>query len=137
MISIGEILSRFNGVKESGNSQWQCQCPVHKDKTASLGVKLKENRVLINCFAGCSIEDILSATDLTFEDIMPDKRGEHHAPMNQVWNPYSVLKALKDDVLFVFLCARHMDQGKRLLDVDKNKLSEVTDRLRSAYGRCK
>ncbi len=39
-MQINEILSRFQKVYKSGNDQWQCLCPVHEDKSPSVGIKL-------------------------------------------------------------------------------------------------
>lgn len=36
----------------SGN-QYQCRCPLHNDKTASLSIRVSGGKLLWNCFAGC------------------------------------------------------------------------------------
>lgn len=137
MRGMHEILSLFNGTRKTGESQWQCKCPVHGDKTASLGIAFKDGRILINCFAGCSLESILKSVGLKFDDIMPEKNLGHHKPERHLWNPYSVLKSIRDDVGFVYMCAHHMAKGKRLLDSDYEKLKKITPELRGAYDKCK
>ena len=37
---------------------YNCRCPAHDDKKASLSVTLKEDRILLYCHAGCHMRDI-------------------------------------------------------------------------------
>ena len=61
MINKSEILARFSKVYQSGTDQYQCLCPVHNDKNASLGIKFQDDKVVMHCFAGCQTEDILKS----------------------------------------------------------------------------
>ena len=54
MLEKAEILSRFEKVYKSGEDEYQCLCPAHNDTSASLGLKFKEDKLIGNCFAGCS-----------------------------------------------------------------------------------
>jgi putative DNA primase/helicase len=38
-----------------------CRCPAHDDRNPSLSVRLGRSRLLLHCFAGCEIADILRA----------------------------------------------------------------------------
>lgn len=52
------IANAFGGAKRSGKG-WQCKCPCHDDRNASLGVlDDTQGGVIVNCFAGCKWEDI-------------------------------------------------------------------------------
>ena len=74
MIQKEQILARFEKVyaSTSDNSQYQCLCPNHNDKTASLGIKFDGDKVVINCFGGCETGDVIQAAGLNWSDIMPD-----------------------------------------------------------------
>ena len=55
---IEDLLNRFDGVRESGSGQYSCRCPAHEDKSNSLGIKQGDGgRILLNCFAGCDLND--------------------------------------------------------------------------------
>jgi len=136
MIPIPEILSRFSKVYKSGEGEYQCLCPSHDDSTASLGLKFKEDKMILNCFAGCSMESILQASGLDWGDVMPDSRDDD-AKGSMKFNPYAVLKATRNDVLFVALCASQVSNSSPLEDSDKQKLLEVTSRLRGLYNDIK
>jgi len=48
------------------------RCPAHDDERPSLSIKLTDDgRILLQCFAGCSIEQILAALRLTKADLIP------------------------------------------------------------------
>ena len=64
-MSANILLSQLDGVKRTGTGRWLARCPAHADKHPSLAIReLDDGRVLANCFAGCSIESVLSAVRL-------------------------------------------------------------------------
>ena len=70
---IEALLSRLDKVKPNGNGKWQALCPAHPDKSPSLGVKLTDDgKILIHCFAGCHVRDIVDAMGIQLLDLMPD-----------------------------------------------------------------
>jgi hypothetical protein len=48
-----------------------------------------------------------------------------------------VLKATRDDLLFVALCSSSIRKGEKLIDSDNNKLFEITERLKGIYNDIK
>lgn len=78
-----DILPLLDGVRDTGPGRYMARCPAHDDKSPSLSVKV-DDKVLLHCFAGCDIEDIVSALGLTFADLMPDaatdQRGRCRRP---------------------------------------------------------
>ena len=65
---IEEFLSHFQNVHKTLNG-WQACCPAHEDHKASLSITIKDNKILIYCHAGCSIDDILAKAKLTVKDL--------------------------------------------------------------------
>lgn len=52
---------------------FMARCPAHDDRTPSLKVDLGEVKpVVLNCFAGCSPDDVLDALGLRWSDFEPD-----------------------------------------------------------------
>ena len=61
---VQEILARLQGVRQTGQGQWQARCPTHEDQHASLSVSRGEDgRALLHCHAGCANLEILRAMD--------------------------------------------------------------------------
>jgi|CXWL01.1.fsa_nt_gi hypothetical protein len=68
------FLSRLSGVKSTSKGKWLARCPAHEDRSPSLAIKLiHEEMILIHCFAGCSVSEVLSSVGLTFDDVFPDR----------------------------------------------------------------
>lgn len=63
-----EILSRLQNVKKNGNG-YTARCPAHQDKENSLSVSETSDKILLNCFAGCETNNIVSALDVELKDL--------------------------------------------------------------------
>lgn len=71
--ALQNILSRLQKVKKVGNG-WQACCPAHADRDPSLRVdEGRGGRVLLNCFAGCSPQEIVKAIGLEMTDLFPPR----------------------------------------------------------------
>jgi len=133
---IQEILNHFENVKESGNGQYSCRCPAHKDKSNSLGIKQDGDKILMNCFAGCDIKSILDASGLEWKDILPNNE-DMNKEIKKSFNPYAVLKMLRDEVLHVGLSSATIKKGNKLSDEDHERLLLAINNIRSAYDKCR
>lgn len=81
-LSLDDVAAQLDGVKwtESG---FTALCPGHGDRTNSLSVSEGDDgRVLMNCFAGCSIEEITAAMGITVAQLMPERTNGYHANSN-------------------------------------------------------
>ena len=135
-MNINDFLGYFEKSHRSGKDEYQCLCPAHNDKTASLSIKnLPDERILIHCFAGCAANDILEAVGLTFDDIVPKRLGDFK-PVSKPFNPYAVLKAISNETLLVALAGLEVANGKTLPQEDKDRLMIAVNRLREAYQIC-
>lgn len=69
-MGVDSLLSKLDKVKPRGRNNWQACCPAHADKGPSLSVReLDDGRVLVHCFAGCSIHEILQAVGMEMGDL--------------------------------------------------------------------
>src|SRR6185437_3793894 len=63
------FLARLDRVRRSGHG-WTAKCPAHEDRTASLSVTAGDDgRVLMHCFAGCGVADVIAAAGLSMADL--------------------------------------------------------------------
>ena len=73
MSQIKTILDRLEKVKETGEGAHKACCPAHDDSDPSLAVtEIPDGRILIHCYAGCDIGNILAVLGLTLSDLFPD-----------------------------------------------------------------
>ena len=66
---MADFLSLLKGVKPTGKDQWQALCPGHPDTKPSLSVKKVDGKILLKCFSGCALADILKPLDLEAKDL--------------------------------------------------------------------
>lgn len=70
-MDLQEFLSLLDGARGSGN-QYIAKCPAHDDNRASLSVSAGEDgKILLNCHAGCTVDEITEALGLTKQDLFP------------------------------------------------------------------
>jgi len=75
---VSEILSRLEGVKETGKNQWLAKCPAHTDNKPSLSVSRGDDgKALLYCHAGCAINDICTTLSITEADLFAKDNGQH------------------------------------------------------------
>jgi len=132
------ILSHFNKVsKTTKSNSYNCLCPSHEDRLASLSIKFADDgRVLMHCFAGCDIQSILGSVGLDLDDIVP-KRIDLLKPIGKAYNPFAVLKSLKDEVLLVAIAGAELAQGKALEEGDRKRLMKAVRLIREGYEYAK
>ena len=120
-MSIETLISRLDGVKETGHGKYVARCPAHDDKSPSLAVKeCGDGRILIHDFAGCETEDVLAAIGLTFADVMPERIGAEHRykPIKSRFDARQVLECISHEAMVVCILA------EQLADIASEKDSE-------------
>ena len=82
-MTIYEILNRLQGVKPIGANKWLACCPcgnrhAHNDKERSLSIThdTSSGKILMNCFTGCTFNDICSALGISPGDLMPEPAAQ-------------------------------------------------------------
>lgn len=76
---IEALLETFEGIKRQSSTSWLGLCPAHDDSTPSLSIsidKAKPDLILMHCFAGCTLDQVLGAAHLTFRDLYLNERVE-------------------------------------------------------------
>lgn len=79
MISPEAIAARLHGTWDGRRST--LRCPSHEDRLPSLSMKLGAGgQILLYCFAGCELDDILDALGLELNDLFPSPRKRRLRP---------------------------------------------------------
>src|SRR5262245_28834684 len=68
-MTASEILPLLSNVHARGRERWIAQCPAHEDRNPSLAITQKSDRVLMKCWTGCNIKDIVAAIDIELRDL--------------------------------------------------------------------
>ena len=82
-MSADVLLSLLDKVRSRGPGQWSARCPAHDDDGPSLSIKeTPDGVVLVRCFAGCSVDEVVGAVGLDLADLFPP-RESHGAPLQR------------------------------------------------------
>jgi hypothetical protein len=138
MSSIENLIGRLDKVK-GRNGSWVACCPSHKDKSPSLAIRaLEDGRILLHCFAGCNVNDVITSVGLTMDDLFPPKPKYDHEPKKPTKPRFyatDLLKIIDFEALVVLIAANTMSEGKALSPVDKDRMRLAYERIEEAV-RC-
>jgi hypothetical protein len=127
------LVSRLEGVRSRGLGRWLARCPAHDDSSPSLSVLEKDDgRVLLHCFSGCSVEEILLATGLEFDALFPPIPIEHAPCERRPFPAADVLQALADESLLVAVAGENIGQGIELSESDRARCTLAAERIQAA-----
>lgn len=82
-VSAVAVVNRFDGLAKKGDG-WMARCPSHDDRQRSLSIDVRDGKVMLKCFAGCSAENIASAVGLKMADLFLDKSESKPAGPSQI-----------------------------------------------------
>jgi len=133
-MSINTLLSRLTETKRTGNGRYLACCPAHSDKHPSLNVReLDDGRILVKCFAGCSVEEVLDAVGLEFDALFPEHAiGDHMPRERRPFNSSDVLAALNFEINIASIILDRMVNDKDITAGDWLRFKTAADRIRSA-----
>jgi hypothetical protein len=136
-MSTATLLSRLEGIKQTGLRRWIARCPAHDDHRPSLAIReLDDGRVLVHDFAGCSVQDVLAAVGLTFSDLFPqDLEAPAPGKPRRERRPFSAEDALRCvdfEATLMQVAAADLAAGKALTNEDQARLRLAAERIREA-----
>jgi len=140
-MSADMLLSRLDGVRQTGAGRHIARCPAHEDRHASLSIReLDDGRTLVHCFAECSTDDVLAAVGLEFDALFPERPIIDRAKRERrPFNAHDILACLETEVLIVAVAAGNIGQGVELTDEDRARVMTAAARIGAAaalaYGR--
>jgi len=123
------LLNRLEGVRSTGQNRWYSRCPAHDDGSPSLSIRQADDRILINCHAGCGGLEVLEAVGLDWSALFPASDPTTHSTRKAPPLPYrDVLLALRDEAWVVLLCCDAAIRGD-LNEHDAQRLALSVERL--------
>ena len=134
-MSADALLSRLENVKRTGAGRWIARCPAHDDRRASLSIReIEDGRILLHDFAGCPVEDVLSAVGLDMAALFPEREIQHGKLERRPFPAADVLRCVSFEALVVAIAAQNIANGKTLSDPDMARLRLAAGRLQAAAG---
>lgn len=140
-MSADNLLSRLDKVKRIAPGKWISRCPAHDDRGPSLSIKeLDDGRVLVHCFSGCSVGEVVAAVALELSDLFPPRlappgTGKPHRE-RRPFTADDALLALEIEGRLIHLAASEIAAGKPLSATDRARLLLAVERIAAAVGAC-
>lgn len=132
MTPIDNTLSRLEKVRQRQPGQYSARCPAHADKGPSLSVReTPEGSVLLHCFAGCEVGEIVAAMGLQLHDLYPPQDKSKSAPRKiaNLLTAGQALELLAQESLFVAVAIGNYFHGVALTQKDLNRLTTAAGRI--------
>ncbi|WP_022947145.1 virulence-associated protein E [Methylohalobius crimeensis] len=130
------ILPRLEKVKRTGQGRWTAKCPAHDDKSPSLSIREGDDgRILLKCFAECSIHEITQALGLELRDLFPPRPPEPGKPAKRIKPAFyasDVLRALHYESLVLMAAGETLLQGAEFSDHDLDRIEVAVSRIENA-----
>jgi hypothetical protein len=130
-VSAELLLSRLQKVKRTGTGRYMACCPSHEDRSASLSIReVDDGRVLVHCFAGCSVDAVVHAAGLELSDLFPPRADDDRRPA-RVRRPFlasDAIKALRRELTVAWLILADVAAGKDLTELDRKRAGIARDR---------
>jgi hypothetical protein len=117
------LLSKFDKVKPTGNGKWLACCSAHPDKSPSLAIKQTyDGKILLHCFSGCQVSDIVAAVGLELSDLMPENPSYQKGTKPPRFNKYELFDRLVFEAVILSLAIRQLLAKE---DLSQEDLSRV------------
>lgn len=136
MRRVVDALVSATRARPTGRNTWLGHCPSHEDRRPSLSITLAEDRILLYCFAGCSVENIVQSVGLEVRDLFGGERErdwtlrlppeprqemvpneEQRAWLEKLWGETQPIET--SQVALRYLEARGLDPGLILPDLQR------------------
>jgi hypothetical protein len=127
--AVDTILERVQGVKQTGTDRWISRCPAHDDSSPSLSIRATaDGRVLLHCFAGCEVLDVLNAMILTYSALFDAPLAHHLPPVRRGWSARELLELIAHEALVTTLVV-HDALERPLTEDERGRLMQASARI--------
>ena len=133
-MSTNDLLSRLDKVRRTGQGRWLACCPVHDDKSPSLSIReTMDERVLIHCFAGCTVHEIVSAVGLDISDLFPPRTERQFIKGERRPFPAAdILRTIAFESTLVVIAAADLLAGNPFNETNRARLVLAVARIQAA-----
>ena len=123
-------------LQPTGNDRWACRCPSHEDRSPSLTIRVvPDGRILVHCFAGCSVHEVVGAVGLDLADLFPPPKQDLMHAVKPERRPYpatDILRAIAFEALIVAIVGTDILAGKALTVPERDRLHLAVSRIQAA-----
>jgi hypothetical protein len=136
MTPADRVLGALTGVRRTGPGRWSAVCPAHEDRRPSLSVReADDGKLLVKCWAGCSVDEVVAGLGLRMEDLFPPRRdrspGSGAPPERRPWRAGDLLRLAAFEATVVLVVAADLLAGR---PADRERLLQAAQVLTGLVG---
>ena len=142
-MKVEEFVKHVAGARRTSRG-WIARCPAHGDRSPSLSISQgHDERILIHCFSGCTVEEVCSALRLSMRDLFPIKDRasplvlrRRHRQREAARHVEEIGRHHQGAVIDLHREAENLIRSARDIDITQwsnNRLNEELDRLADAH----
>lgn len=136
MSPVDRVLGALAEVRRTGPGRWSAICPAHADRRPSLSVReLDDGRVLLHCFGGCGVDEVVAGLGLRMEDLFPPRRDRapgSGAPRDRrPWSAGDLLRVAHFEAMVVLVVAADLLAGR---PADRERLLQAAQVMTGLVG---
>lgn len=131
------IIGRLSKVKRTGDGKYVALCPIHGEKTPSLGITQKPDGVLLlHCFGcGASGVDICNALGIDPANLFPPSDDPKYQKQSRGgFSAWQLLHALHGDLIRLLIIANDLGKINVLSGDDRDFVAEIVLRLNDGFS---
>jgi hypothetical protein len=134
-MSAQDLLNRLESVRQRTADQWSARCPAHDDRSPSLSVReTAEGLVLLQCWAGCEVAEIVAAVGLELSCLFPEKsKGGRPLKRRRLLSAGQALECLAAESLLLAVVAKDVAQGKPLDQQTRQRVATAAGRIAALH----
>jgi hypothetical protein len=129
------VLARLDKPRPNGERRWRTCCPAHggtNPSALSIGVGA-DDQVLLRCWHGCDVEQIVHALGLEVSDLFPPRRdpgaGSGAVKRRRLVTAGQALELINNEMLLTVVCASSLARGEPLDDASRDRLLQGAARV--------
>ena len=129
---IDAVLARLEKARQRQPGQWSARCPAHDDKGPSLSLReTPEGAVLLHCFGGCSVADVVAALGMDMPALFPprERSGREPRRIARTLTAGQAVDLLAREATLVAIAAANLAHGKPLTTSDRERLMLAAGRV--------
>jgi len=131
---IEKLLSRLDKVRRNGNDRYVACCPAHDDKTPSLAITVKDGRILLHCFSGCTTDSIVSAAGIEWDDLFEDEWSCSSQRAISSQKPLEPVSQIRVDENVLLIVRNMLANGETLTVEDQARAEIAYERVKEVRG---
>lgn len=134
MRPIDLVLQKLKLKDDGRRKVWRACCPAHGGKNPSaLSITVGDNdAVLLRCWHGCTVEQVVSALGLDLRDLFPpkpEKPGDGGKPSKLKLPAAQALQVLNREALTIYIVGLDMRKEKSISETDFDRLAVAVRRV--------